>query len=77
MNDINIEKYRDLENISVSEFLKAIANVETKVMKTYEKEDKEGYSTYHEIYLELQLLLGKKINEGIGLGYKPRTRTKI
>lgn len=72
MDDINIECFRDIENISVSELVNAIVNAEFKSKEAFQKDDLKVSLIYYKIYLELQILLGKKIKDGNGLGYKPR-----
>ena len=74
--DINVEKYNDLENVTIAEFKEAIANAESKAIDAIKKKDLKTALSYYKVYFELQKRFGKKIKHGSGLGYKPRGNSK-
>jgi hypothetical protein len=71
MDDINIECFRDIENISVSELVNAIVNDEFKSKEAFQKDDLKVSLIYYKIYLELQILLGKKLKTGMDSDINP------
>ena len=74
--NINIEYYKDYENVTIAEYVAAIRNVETMALEAAKKKDLKTASHYSKIYFELNKLHGKKIRTGSGLGYKPKGRSQ-
>jgi len=76
MKDINIDDYKDYENVTIAEFVAAIRNVENMALEAGKKGDLRTAMHYAKIYYVLNKLHGKKIKSGIGLGYKPKGHSK-
>ena len=76
MKDINIDDYKDYENVTIAEFVAAIRNAENMALEAGKKGDLRTAMHYAKIYYVLNKLHGKKIKSGIGLGYKPKGHSK-
>lgn len=70
MEEINIEDYRDYENVTIAEYVAAKANIE-KLAVEYAKNGKikEAWH-YAKIYFELSKLLDKRVSFGSKHEYK-------
>lgn len=76
MKNINVEDFKDYENVTIAEFVAAIRNAENMAWQAAKKGDLKTAKHYIEVYFILNKLHGKKIKSGSGLGYKPKGHSK-
>ncbi len=76
MIDINIDDYKDYENVTIAEYVAAIKNVEDMAFEAFKKGNLKTARHYAKVYFVLNKLHGEKIKNGNGLGYKPKVHSK-
>ena len=76
MKDINIDDYKDYENVTIAEYVAAIRNAENMALDASKKGNLKTAMHYAKIYFVLNKLHGKKIKSGSGIGYKPKGYSK-
>lgn len=76
MENINIDDYKDYENISIAQYTVACNNAKRILQEASKRKDFQSTRHYAKIYFELNRLLGMKVRRGSGLGYKPKGHSK-
>lgn len=76
MENINIEDYKDYENVTIAEYVAAKSNLEINFINSIKQGKIKEALKAAGLYIELDKLLSKKISFGHKYGYDSKGKNK-